>query len=348
MTTQEFQNAILRWFCVSGRDNLPWQKNISAYSVWISEIMLQQTRVNTVIPYFERFMRRFPGVRELSNASIDEVLHYWTGLGYYARARNLHRTALIVANQLGGCFPSDIDTLITLPGIGRSTAGAIRSIAFKKPGAILDGNVKRVLSRFAAIEGWPGHTRPLKNLWSISEELTPLRNTDSFSQAMMDLGATVCISQPKCHLCPITSGCKAYLSGTQQKYPGKKPKTSLPVKKTHFLMIYNKKLGYLLRKNKSQGIWGGLWAFPQISKIQELDLELRELGLKSIKSRTLATSRHTFSHYHLDYVPVLIHAKELKGQTTRTTCGERWYNPKTPVLLGMPAPVVSLLEQLNN
>jgi len=348
MTTQEFQNAILRWFCVSGRDNLPWQKNISAYSVWISEIMLQQTRVSTVIPYFESFVRRFPDVSELSNASIDEVLHYWTGLGYYARARNLHRTALIVTNQLGGCFPSEIEILTTLPGIGRSTAGAIRSIAFKKPGAILDGNVKRVLARYAAIEGWPGHTRPLKNLWSISEELTPLQNTDSFSQAMMDLGATVCISQPKCHLCPVTRGCKAFLSGTQQKYPGKKPKKRLPVKKTYFLMIHNEKLGYLLRKNKSHGIWGGLWAFPQISKMEELDLVLRDLGLKFIKSRTLALSRHTFSHYHLDYLPVLINATELKGKTILKECKERWYNPKRPVLLGMPAPVVSLLEQLNN
>ena len=192
MSAKQFQQAVLTWFDVHGRTNLPWQTSISTYSVWVSEIMLQQTQVNTVIPYFERFMQSFPTVEALAAASGDEVLHHWTGLGYYARARNLHKTAQIICSDLGTEFPDSVEQLCELPGIGRSTAGAICSIAFKKPAAILDGNVKRVLARYAAIEGWPGQTSVHNKLWLQAELYSPVQRVADYTQAMMDLGATLC------------------------------------------------------------------------------------------------------------------------------------------------------------
>ncbi|MGB1334151.1 MAG: A/G-specific adenine glycosylase, partial [Porticoccaceae bacterium] len=216
MQPQEFQRAVLDWYQHQGRTDLPWQNPITPYRVWISEIMLQQTQVSTVIPYFERFMNSFPTIESLAEAHIDEVLHHWTGLGYYARARNLHKTAQIVAFEMNQQFPDTVEALAALPGIGRSTAGAIRSIGFRKPAAILDGNVKRVLARFAAIDGWPGKTAVHNQLWDIAEQYNPQQHTQEYTQAMMDLGALLCSKKtPQCDACPIATGCKAFAEGRQ-------------------------------------------------------------------------------------------------------------------------------------
>jgi len=235
-----FSKALLTWFDKYGRKNLPWQKNINAYRVWVSEIMLQQTQVETVIPYYERFMQRFPTVSDLAKADIDEVLHLWTGLGYYARARNLHKCAITVSSEQSEKFPNTADELAELPGIGPSTAAAISSIAYQKPDAILDGNVKRVLTRFFAIEGWPGNKKVETELWKQAKALMPKTRCRDYTQAIMDLGATLCKrSKPDCENCPIASECQAKALGAQLEFPHKKPKKERPVKHCQMLLIQN-------------------------------------------------------------------------------------------------------------
>ncbi|MFU8798336.1 MAG: A/G-specific adenine glycosylase, partial [Gammaproteobacteria bacterium] len=250
-----FSIRILNWFDKHGRKDLPWQLDITPYRVWISEIMLQQTQVNTVIPYFLRFIGRFPYTKILAEASEDEVLHYWTGLGYYTRARNLQRAAQLI-EKTG--FPSELQGLQALPGVGRSTAGAILSIAFKKPAAILDGNVKRVLCRYYAIPETP---------WALAENLLPTARAADYSQAMMDLGATVCTrTKPKCSLCPLTDDCKAHLLSSETNYPPKKQSKHIPVRTTYMLLLCNQRGEVLLEKRPPAGIWGGLWSLPECSQ----------------------------------------------------------------------------------
>ena len=345
LTTTQFQSEVLAWYDQHGRKNLPWQQNIGAYSVWVSEIMLQQTRVNTVIPYYRRFMQRFADVRELASASADDVLHHWTGLGYYARARNLHKTAKIVTDQYDGNFPDDLDALNALPGIGRSTAGAIRSIAFQLPAAILDGNVKRVLARYAAIDGWPGSSGPLKKLWAVAEDLAPQARTADFSQAMMDLGATLCTADPDCQRCPVKPACKAFAEENPRVYPGKKPKKKLPVKHSCFLMLRNQRGEFLLQRNPPVGLWGGLWVFPQCESPDLIDETCAKLGVSAIGADVLAVERHTFSHFHLDYRPVRIQAEHCRPNILGEGSEHCWYDPQSPSNLGMPAPVVALFAR---
>lgn len=262
----EFTRSVLRWYKKHGRHDLPWQKDINAYRVWVSEIMLQQTQVNTVIPYYERFMQTFPTVRDLAQADIDEVLHLWTGLGYYARARNLHKSARIIHTDHNNRFPDDLESIVALPGIGRSTAGAILSLALNQVAPILDGNVKRVLARYHRVEGWPGNKKTEQKLWQLAESVTPDKEFAAYTQAIMDLGATVCTrSNPLCDQCPVNNGCEARETGTQEQYPGKKPKKTLPVKQTIFTIIENDKGEVLLEKRLPQGIWGGLWSFPNVN-----------------------------------------------------------------------------------
>ena len=346
MNSKDFQNAILNWFEVHGRKNLPWQTNITAYSVWISEIMLQQTQVQTAIPYFKRFMARFPTISVLANADINDVLHHWSGLGYYARARNMHKTARFVNDKFAGQLPEEIEDLMDLPGIGRSTAGAIRSIAFKKPAAILDGNVKRVLARFGGISGWPGHSATAKELWSLAEKMSPSCRTHSYTQAMMDLGATVCTKKPSCKNCPIRSGCAAYIRGDTLSYPGKKPKKSLPVKRCCFLVISNTFGEILLQQNPPAGIWGGLWMFPECEKHNMIDRKCKTLGIEVLTKKTLAQKRHSFSHFHLDYYPILIKAyiKDYKAMNDRQD--HLWYDPQSPKEIGIPKPAVKIFQNL--
>ena len=344
MNTEEFQNAILSWSQIHGRKNLPWQTNINAYSVWISEIMLQQTQVQTVIPYFKKFMARFPTISALATADINDVLHYWTGLGYYARARNMHKTAQLVSNKFSGELPSMIEDLINLPGIGRSTAGAIRSIAFKKPAAILDGNVKRVLARYGGIKGWPGHSATSKELWGLAEAMSPSSQTDLYTQAMMDLGATVCTKNPDCKNCPVKSGCAAFNQGDIQSYPGKKPKKVLPIRRCCFLVISNNCGEILLQQNPLMGIWGGLWMFPQCEDVSMVNSKCENMGFKLSTKKILALRRHSFSHFHLDYYPIYIQAQISETHLKNDRQDQLWYDPKNPTELGMPKPAVKIFE----
>lgn len=342
---QKFSTLVLRWFDQHGRKHLPWQQNISAYRVWLSEIMLQQTQVTTVIPYFERFIERFPNVHALAAAPIDEVLHLWTGLGYYARARNLHRCAQTVVAQHAGEFPDSVEALSELSGIGRSTAGAIASIAFQKRAAILDGNVKRVLARYHAIDGWPGQTDILNQLWKIAEQLTPDNRCNDYTQAMMDMGAMLCTrSKPKCEQCPLRDGCIAYAQGNPADYPGKKPKKSLPEKTVQLLMLRNPAGDILLQQRPPQGIWGGLWSFPEIAIDRDPHTYAQDHVGTVISHEIWNSYRHTFSHFHLDITPVL-----LQLANSPNTIGEantHWYNPHQPDARGLAAPVKKLLEKL--
>ncbi|RJX70747.1 adenine DNA glycosylase [Vibrio sinensis] len=342
-----FANAILKWYDAYGRKSLPWQQNKTAYSVWLSEIMLQQTQVATVIPYYERFLQRFPSVHELANAEQDEVLHLWTGLGYYARARNLHKAAKTVVEIHGGEFPTDIEQLNALPGIGRSTAAAILSSVYKQPHAILDGNVKRTLSRAFAVEGWPGQKKVENTLWHHAEANTPKQNVDKYNQAMMDMGAMVCTrSKPKCTLCPIQHLCLAYRQGNQLDYPGKKPKKEKPVKESWFLMLHYDHQVWLEQRPQS-GIWGGLFCFPENpTKEFEHQLDLRGITANDvIRQEQLIAFRHTFSHYHLDITPILVDLSKQPNVIMEANNG-LWYNLSQPEEIGLAAPVKQLLESL--
>ena len=344
MKPNDFQQAVLNWFEQQGRTDLPWQNPITPYGVWVSEIMLQQTQVATVIPYYERFMQSFPCIETLANASVDDVLHHWTGLGYYARARNLHKTAQIIAFEHQQQFPDTIEELSALPGIGRSTAGAIRSIGFKKPAAILDGNVKRVLARFSATEGWPGKTAVHNRLWDIAEHYSPLERTEQYTQAMMDLGALVCTrSNPKCDQCPIESNCEAAIRGEQSLFPSKKPKKSIPIRESIFLRLRSPEGDILLQQNPPVGLWGGLWVLPMIDKLSELDALAESLQLEIKTTNFLTQKRHTFSHFHLDYQVFDIEVLALDNKVNENNA-VIWYNKNNPLSLGMPAPIKALLN----
>ena len=344
---QTFADRILHWYEQHGRHDLPWQVDISPYRVWVSEIMLQQTQVKTVIPYFNTFMARFPSVESLAAAPQDEVLHLWTGLGYYARARNLHKAAIKVVEGFNGVFPNTVEALCELPGVGRSTAGAIASIAGGRRAAILDGNVKRVLARYHAVAGWPGKTAVHNSLWEIAERHTPDTRFADYTQAIMDLGATVCTrSSPACERCPLVEGCQASAEGEPTLYPGKKPRKVLPVRATTFLMIRSGGSDVLLERRPQQGIWGGLWCFPEITGAEEAGnwcLDTCQTEPASIES--WADFRHTFSHYHLEISPVLA---TLTEHPSSVMASDRWlwYNLRQPPQVGLAAPVASLLAAL--
>ena len=341
-----FSRRVLEWFDHSGRKNLPWQQDLSAYRVWLSEIMLQQTQVKTVIPYFERFIDAFPTVQALAAADQDKVLHLWTGLGYYARARNLHRAAQTVCNELQGEFPDTVAELCELPGVGRSTAGAIRSIAFGLPATILDGNVKRVLARHRAVEGWPGQTAVHKRLWDIADENTPARRVGDYAQAMMDLGATLCTrAPPDCGRCPVNDDCAALATDSVRAYPGKKPRRNLPVKSTVLLMVSAANGDIWLEKRPPRGIWGGLWCFPEIAQPADaVEKCLDYWGAEPASINYWEPFRHTFSHYHLDIQPVQAVLAN-NPESVMEADQQLWYNMRQPPEVGLAAPVARLLEK---
>ncbi|WP_380180292.1 A/G-specific adenine glycosylase [Kalamiella sp. sgz302252] len=344
MQAPQFSRQVLDWYQRFGRKTLPWQQEKTPYKVWLSEVMLQQTQVATVIPYFERFMARFPTVTDLAAAPLDEVLHLWTGLGYYARARNLHKAAVQVVEKHGGKFPETFEEVADLPGVGRSTAGAILSLSLGKHFPILDGNVKRVLARCYAVKGWPGKKEVEKRLWQISEEVTPAEGVSQFNQAMMDLGAMVCTrSKPKCELCPLNLGCIAYAQGDQTSYPGKKPKQTLP-ERTGYLLMMQRDDKVWLEQRPPVGLWGGLFCFPQFTSEEELRqwLHLRHIDHASL-TQTIAF-RHTFSHFHLDIVPMWL--KLPAAGAVMDEAAGLWYNLAQPQSVGLAAPVERLLAQL--
>lgn len=338
---------LLRWFDLHGRHDLPWQHPRSAYRVWVSEIMLQQTQVATVIPYFERFMQTFPDIDSLANASLDEVLHLWTGLGYYARARNLHKAAQHICEQHQGVFPKEFDDVLALPGIGRSTAGAILSQAHDLPYAILDGNVKRVLTRLYAIDGWPGKKDVENRLWEIAEQHTPKTRNCDYSQAIMDFGATLCARKPKCQSCPLTGHCQAYQNGSATDYPSSKARKILPVRQAQMLILLDHKQRVLLLQRPAAGIWGGLWSLPECPAEQAInDWCRQQLGLLIEQPVVQPTLRHTFSHFHLDITPIRAVVND-SNLAAMEADGRVWYNTRLPDALGLPAPVKTLLESLS-
>ena len=336
-----FAEQLLDWFDQHGRKTLPWQTNKTPYRVWISEIMLQQTQVATVIPYYHSFLNQFPSDDTLAAASEDEVLHLWTGLGYYARARNLHATAKKVMSEHNGEFPATVDELMTLPGIGRSTAGAIAAICYDTHAAILDGNVKRVLARHFAIDGWPGKNQTQALLWDKAELLTPNNRIADYTQAIMDLGATVCTrSSPDCPVCPYFKSCEARINGTIDQYPGKKPKKTMPVKSTVMLIVeLNGEI--LLIKRPSKGLWGGLWSFPECESVEAIDSLLQSLNLEEMERTRLPAFRHTFTHYHLDIEPIRVAIR--KTNHIAEPGAKIWFNVTEPQSIGLTKPVTKIL-----
>ncbi|MCL1078289.1 adenine DNA glycosylase [Parashewanella spongiae] len=345
-----FSNRIINWYDKFGRKTLPWQLDKTPYKVWISEVMLQQTQVTTVTPYFNKFLSSFPDVVSLANATQDEVLHHWTGLGYYARARNLHKAAQTIRDKYSGTFPDTFDDVVALSGIGRSTAGAVLSLACGKYFAILDGNVKRVLARHAAIEGWPGK-KPIENqLWEQAERYTPQKGIEKYNQAIMDIGSAICTrSKPKCSECPIAIDCQAQLQGRQTDFPGKKPKTDKPTRQAHFLVLLEHKK-VLLKQRPSEGIWGGLWCFPEFSTSDELQTHIQNHNLTKVKQQKLSSFRHTFSHFHLDVSATLINLNSINNQVMEATYTNNysglWYDLITPDKVGLAAATERVLAEV--
>lgn len=344
---EKFANSLLDWYDLHGRKDLPWQQDINPYKVWISEIMLQQTQVKTVIPYFLQFIKRFPTVEALAKAKLDEVLQLWAGLGYYARARNLHKAAKEIVQNYTGNFPNTLDDLTSLPGIGRSTASAILSISQGQATPILDGNVKRVLTRLYGIHGWPGDAKITKQLWDIAEQLMPSTRTGAYTQAIMDLGATICIkSRPLCSVCPFTNDCVAQKNKQQHLIPSPKPAKILPVRSVYMLILYHNERVFL-EKRPPVGIWGGLWSLPECP----MDADIKEwckqkFGFRSLTMEYQQTFRHTFSHYHLDINPVLITIKK-QANRVMDSASQVWYNINGSKPYGLSSPVKKLLQQLN-
>jgi A/G-specific adenine glycosylase len=343
----EFSSRLLAWFDEHGRKDLPWQSPKDTYRTWVSEIMLQQTQVQTVIPYFERFMQRFPDITTLANAPRDEVLAHWSGLGYYARARNLHSAAQVIRDDHGGVFPDTFDTVVALPGIGRSTAGAILALSKDQHHAILDGNVKRVLARHEAIAGWPGTTAVAKRLWEIAERNTPQQRVADYTQAIMDLGATVCTrSKPACERCPVATDCRARIEASVTLFPGRKPKKDKPLRTTTMVLACYDGQVYLERRPES-GIWGGLWSLPEIAGASVEEWCRERLAREPGEAEEWQALRHSFSHYDLDIRPIVVRI-EAPLSKVADFADARWHPLDNDPPGGIAAPVRTLIEQLKN
>ena len=345
---QQFSQQLLEWFRDNGRHDLPWQERPpNPYRIWISEIMLQQTQVKTVIPYYQRFIARFPEIASLAKAELDEVLQLWSGLGYYMRGRNLHRAAKIVQEQYGGRFPNEFTHLCALPGIGETTAAAIMSLAYNCRHPILDGNVKRVLVRYYALEGWPGEATIQKQLWRLADRLMPIDDVADYTQAIMDLGATICRrSQPQCMLCPVVAGCLTKQRGKQSLIPAKKPRKVLELRKTVFLMIQKEPSELLLEQRPPVGVWPGLWGFPECGREENTATWVeRRLGYSVTSVQTRPLIKHSFTHFKLEILPA--HIKVLASNRVLESGKFRWHKLLDELSFGTPAPVKKLLLELN-
>ncbi|RUR11972.1 A/G-specific adenine glycosylase [Legionella sp. km772] len=342
---EQFSKPLLAWYDKHGRKNLPWQTPKDPYRIWVSEIMLQQTQVQTVIPYFNRFMEQFPTVHHLARAEEDKVLALWSGLGYYSRARNLHKTAKIISRDYSGLMPKEQDKLTNLPGIGPSTAAAILSQAYNLPAAILDGNVKRVLTRFFRIQGWPEQSAIKKMLWKIADECMPESRCAEYTQAIMDLGATCCtLRKPKCTACPVQTDCQALKYNEQHLYPTKKIKKSLPIEHQQFLVLVDRNRIYL-EKRPPVGLWGGLWCFPSIDKdICPLTYIKKQYHFESQEIKHLTSLTHRFSHFQLEIDAIL-----MKTQGSNQIVAEpqgQWFQQKNLKDIGLAKPTNHILNQL--
>lgn len=341
---EEFSIPLLRWFELYGRKNLPWQLPRSPYRVWISEIMLQQTQVQTVIPYFEGFMHRFATINDLAQAKEDEVLALWSGLGYYSRARNLHQTAKIIQKNYQGIFPAEYKSLIELPGIGPSTAAAILSQAFNQPTAILDGNVKRVLTRFFMISGHPEQAEVKKKLWGLAQSCMPQQQCADYTQAIMDLGATCCTTKnPACTLCPLQANCLALKHKQQLLFPTKKLKKIIPKQSQQFLLLHNHQGLIYLEKRPPTGLWGGLWCLPSLNLDEDpLAYILNHYDLAGNTPKSMLSFKHRFSHFHLEINAVSIKVKA-QGKKLAQTSG-LWFEKEQLNSLGLAQPTSKILS----
>ncbi len=347
MNTDAFRRRLLAWYDRHGRKKLPWKRARDPYRIWVSEIMLQQTQVATVIPYFERFIERFPDVRTLARARPDSVLHRWSGLGYYARARHLHAAAKRIVTQHNGKFPRDLDALRALPGIGRSTAGAILALAFDRRHPILDGNVKRVLARFHAIDEPLNRRDVEERLWRLAERHTPRVRVADYTQAIMDLGATLCTrAHPDCARCPVRAGCRAHRLGAPQDYPARGARKTPPVKKTKMLLVQDARGRVLLVRRPPVGLWGGLWGLPECADGDVRRWCRTQLGIDVRPQKAWPAFRHSFSHFHLDITPIPARVAGTNAEHVMEDGGTVWYNVERPDARGLAAPVTQLLQRL--
>lgn len=346
----DFTQALLAWFDINGRKNLPWQNPRTPYHVWISEVMLQQTQVKTVIPYFLKFIERFPTLESLAHASEDEVLAHWSGLGYYSRGRNLQKTAYLITTKFGHIFPSDPKQLITLPGIGESTAAAIASLAFNQPAAILDGNVKRILSRYFLISGKPNTTSIKKTYQKYATACLPTTRAADYTQAIMDLGALICTpKKPNCIACPMQTHCLAHTQQLTMHYPEKSPKKTTPTREAQFILMHDKTCSNIyLEKRPSKGLWGGLWSLPDIDKQAcAITYIQKKHELHIQKNLPLPMIKHTFTHFKLHLYPraICVHAKQLNQLLPQNG---RWFHVSALKTLGLAKPIQTIIETFCN
>ncbi|MGH8780847.1 A/G-specific adenine glycosylase [Paraburkholderia sp.] len=349
-TCPDFAERLVAWQRQHGRHDLPWQNTRDPYRIWLSEIMLQQTQVSTVIPYYARFLARFPDVAALAAAPLDDVMALWAGLGYYSRARNLHRCAQAVVELHGGAFPASVDALAELPGIGRSTAAAIASFAFGARATILDGNVKRVLARVFGVEGFPGEKRVENAMWVLAESLLPSAANDAdvsaYTQGLMDLGATLCVrGKPECARCPFAGNCVANATGRQRELPVARPKKAVPTRRTWMLVLRDGDT-VMLEKRPPSGIWGGLWSLPEAADETALAERAQAFGADGAVS-PLAPLTHTFTHFKLDIEPRI--ADLSRAASSGAVLGDAetaWVALRDIDAYGVPAPVRKLLDGL--
>ena len=338
-TRKPFTERLIAWQKRAGRHDLPWQNTRDPYRIWLSEIMLQQTQVATVIPYYLRFLDSFPTVTALAAAPIEAVIEHWAGLGYYARARNLHKCAQQIAAQHGGQFPANAEQLAELPGIGRSTAAAVAAFAFGQRAAILDGNVKRVLCRQFGIEGFPGQAAIHRQLWDLAESLLPAGDIEPYTQGLMDLGATLCTrSRPRCAECPVAAGCIARRDGRQGELPASKPRAAVPERTSTFVLISDG-ARLLLERRPPSGLWGGLLVPPE----GEPAVVLSRLGLSLLAEQPLPAFKHTFTHFRLTLQPVLCRVAPSGGEDEP---GLEWVAVERAADAGVPAPIRKLIRQV--
>jgi A/G-specific adenine glycosylase len=337
-----FSSRLIAWQQQHGRHDLPWQ-GVDAYGVWLSEIMLQQTQVATVLPYYQRFLASFPDINSLAAASEDEVLALWSGLGYYARGRNLHRTARIILEQYGGEFPRQFDQIVELPGIGRSTAAAICALAYHERRAILDGNVKRVLARYCGIAGWAGNKKIEERLWRQAEALLPEQNIAPYIQGLMDLGATLCTaSKPMCAGCPVQTDCVAFTTDRISELPAPRPKKVIPERGAVMLLLVHGS-DILLEKRPPHGIWGGLWSLPQFDSEAAAKVWFEQTGMAAGAGERLTSFNHTFTHFKLNITPLQIQLAQMPRQTP---AGSTWLSIDDAPGAALPTPVRKILGKL--
>jgi A/G-specific adenine glycosylase len=343
-----FAPQLLDWFETAGRKDLPWQRDPTPYRVWVSEIMLQQTQVATVIPYYEAFLQRFPDVRTLAEAPLDEVLHLWSGLGYYARARNLQRAAQAIVMRHGGEFPDAFDEVTALPGIGRSTAGAILALSRGERHAILDGNVRRVLARYFGVEGHPGEAAVERRLWELSEACTPGQQAAAYTQAVMDLGATVCTrSRPACLLCPVSADCAARAGNLQHRLPAPRPRAARPEREAWVVVAMRGPHKVLIERRPPAGIWGGLWGLPEFPTRAHARQWCREQLAGAGEPHPGEPLRHAFSHFDYHLRPLVVHCLG-KAEPLRDDDRYRWYDARQPARIGLPKPIATLVQRVTD